>query len=29
MKKLTKEGHEIINDYFKTLFEKIKDVNKI
>jgi hypothetical protein len=29
MKKLTTEGHEIINDYFKTLFEKIKDDNEI
>ena len=29
MKKLTPEGHEIINDYFKTLFEKIKDDNEI
>ncbi len=25
MKKLTPEGHEIINNYFKSLFEKIKD----
>ena len=29
MKKLTKEGHEIINNYFKSLFEKIKDENEI
>jgi len=28
MKKLTPEGHEIINDYFKSLFEKIKDDNE-
>ena len=29
MKKLTKEGHEIINNYFKSLFKKIKDDNEI
>jgi transcriptional antiterminator len=29
MKKLTPEGHEIINNYFKSLFEKIKDENEI
>ena len=28
-KKLTLEGHKIINNHFKSLFEKIKDDNEI